>query len=635
MKKALLGILMWIVTHASMAGTIRGGQMYYDYLGDSTYYVTVTLERLCFDAGTTPENSITISVFDLATNQLVLKELPLLSTDQREETAFDTCRVETAEVCAVQLFYGAELSLEHNASGYRISYQECCREANLKNINDSSSSGLTLTTEIPSENSVLIQNSSPRFETQLPLMICSRSMRTLTFKATDPDGDSLSYHLSLPFDGGSTTNQVPLPASLAPYLLLQNDVGFSVQEPFGPTGIVEYNELNGLLEMIDTLKGKYLISVQVEEWRNDNLITITNRDMVLQVINCDDRVKVAIDMPTEVCITEDTVDIQGVFVGPLGTDYYWTFDASTNIVSNPVIDQITAVFSEGSNTVSLMGIYGDCAASISSDIYVFTEPVIEFDFIDTLQCFPFEASFMNASSAETPLDYFWEFGDGATSTDRNPKHLYPGTGTYEVRLTIQTDKGCVDTLTLTRNDLIDVKPSPAAGFTITPEFATICDSEIQFLDASEGTMTYHYIFDDRGQFYKGSEPNPTHEYTSEGTMYAVQEVTNEWGCKDQTSLEVVIAPNVVFVPNTFTPDSDELNNSFNASYSFSVENWHLIIFNRWGQLVFESYDPEIGWDGTFSGEMAKSGVYAYTIAYSSCGPVSSEQFISGHLNLIR
>jgi len=124
-------------------------------------------------------------------------------------------------------------------------------------------------------------------------------------------------------------------------------------------------------------------------------------------------------------------------------------------------------------------------------------------------------------------------------------------------------------------------------------------------------------------------------YTTSGTHYPMQVAINEWGCRDTSFQELYIEPFVIYIPNTFTPDGNEFNNDFNPAFALEVYEWELRIYNRWGQLLYETNDPEFGWDGSYNGKLVQEGVYAYVLRYVSCEQPDGWQMITGHVNLLK
>ncbi|MCR9171901.1 MAG: PKD domain-containing protein [bacterium] len=355
-----------------------------------------------------------------------------------------------------------------------------------------------------------------------------------------------------------------------------------------------------------------------------------------QEVTINDPILVSIAAPTSVCFTGNSVDFDGTMSGPPGTEFTWNFGPNASITTSQAEDVNGVEFSTmGEVEITLTGVFEQCEETATHDLYIYSPPTVDFTIAPGLQCAPFTAQFIDLSWAETPISYYWEFGDGTTSTDQNPSHLYEFVGNYPVTLTITTDAGCVDTLSLLQADLVNVRPIPEAGFSVTPDFTDICNSEVQMIDESVGAVEYFYWYDDSTIFYMGENPNPVHQYLYDGTHYPMQVVTNEWGCKDTAYSELYIEPWSVFIPNTFTPDGDEFNNVFVAEHWLDVSEWEMRVYNRWGQVIFESFDSSVGWDGTFNGKYVQDGTYGYTLRYKTCEPLNPDHFITGHINVLR
>jgi gliding motility-associated-like protein len=91
-----------------------------------------------------------------------------------------------------------------------------------------------------------------------------------------------------------------------------------------------------------------------------------------------------------------------------------------------------------------------------------------------------------------------------------------------------------------------------------------------------------------------------------------------------------------YVPNSFTPDGDEFNNVFQPVFTsgFDASNFHLSIYNRWGELIFESYDASKGWDGYYNGVLCQDGVYTWKIIFK-LPDTDERRILMGHVVLIR
>jgi gliding motility-associated-like protein len=108
-------------------------------------------------------------------------------------------------------------------------------------------------------------------------------------------------------------------------------------------------------------------------------------------------------------------------------------------------------------------------------------------------------------------------------------------------------------------------------------------------------------------------------------------------CSD-TAQQIVVIDNepIFYVPNTFTPDEDNFNPTFLPVFTagFDIFNYNLLIFNRWGEVIFESNNALIGWDGTYSGEVCQDGTYIWQITFKEIGK-DKRIVVRGHVNLLR
>ena len=115
--------------------------------------------------------------------------------------------------------------------------------------------------------------------------------------------------------------------------------------------------------------------------------------------------------------------------------------------------------------------------------------------------------------------------------------------------------------------------------------------------------------------------SPTHIYLPDtGTYYVTLKVESEFGCRDSITKPVIIGPDIlVFIPNAFSPDGGgpNQNDGFRAEVNDAIRDYHLIVFNRWGEILWESKDPSQRWDGNYKGLPAQQDVYAYHLNVTS------------------
>ena len=222
-------------------------------------------------------------------------------------------------------------------------------------------------------------------------------------------------------------------------------------------------------------------------------------------------------------------------------------------------------------------------------------------------CLPYNAVFKNHSLAGT--DFIWEFGDGTTSTEYEPVHLYSNPGTYNVRLIAKDINTCnkVDTSAFFTITLYN---SPRAIISNWQPDPPVSNTPVTFTNGSQGAGSYIWNF---GDGENSRVVNPSHQYNATGTYTSQLIAFNDAGCPDTTSITVnVIINPVLDIPNAFTPGKFGENSVVNVK-GFGIQKMVWKIYNRWGQLVFETDNWKRGWDGTFLGKPQPMDVYVYTL----------------------
>lgn len=357
-------------------------------------------------------------------------------------------------------------------------------------------------------------------------------------------------------------------------------------------------------------------------------------DTMVRTVTVNELMTVNFTQSPDQCITGNSFDFIGMVTGPPHATFSWDFGPNASIQTSTDTSVFGVSFNAvGVHTVTFTGQFDQCVESQSSEVFIYTQPTIGFSMIDSLQCAPFRARFFDQSTSETPIYYSWDFGDGGTSTEANPVYIYDQPGAYPVTLTIRTEEGCIDTLTLMRTDLVNVFPTPVAAFDMSTLQTDICHPTVFFTDQSIDATRHYYKFDDGPAF--SMDPNPFHNFMTAGMHHPYLVASNEEGCSDTARVSIYIEPYSVFIPNTFTPDGDEFNNVFEAKMWLDPAEWHFRVYDRWGELVFESFDPHIGWDGTYNGRLVQSGTYLYTLKYKPCTQRYAVEELNGYVNVLR
>jgi gliding motility-associated-like protein len=261
-------------------------------------------------------------------------------------------------------------------------------------------------------------------------------------------------------------------------------------------------------------------------------------------------------------------------------------------------------------------------------------PVITFSGNNLADCAPLCVDFTE-SSTPASSNCTWDFGDNSTSSSCNPSHCYYMPGQYDVTVTVDDINGCTNTLTM--NNYIEAFPSPVAAFNILgAQPATLLEANIAFDDVGTGGDTCYWDFGDGNTQMIIGCSDPAHQYPDTGHYQVTEIVVNQFGCSDTATGDVYIVPyTTIFVPNTFTPNGNGKNDEFRA-YGDYVENFHMMIFDRWGNLIFETNDILHGWNGHVKegATLAQIDTYVWVITYTEQYNGYYHKLI-GHVNLIR
>lgn len=228
-------------------------------------------------------------------------------------------------------------------------------------------------------------------------------------------------------------------------------------------------------------------------------------------------------------------------------------------------------------------------------------------------CPPLIVTF-TAQSSGTNDTYFWNFGNGNTLGGNNVSTSYEGVGMYPVSLYITNQYGCRWDTTI--QNYIEVYPTPVADFEPFPSVATIDNPIINFTNLSLNADNYQWYFGDPySNNNTSTEQHPYHIYDYAGDYEVYLVAANQYGCKDITKKKVRIDPIYrLFIPNVFTPNGDGLNDVFNVKgIGVSEEGFLMQIFDRWGELIYQTNDLYKGWDGSKKGAKPKQDVYVYKI----------------------
>ena len=293
------------------------------------------------------------------------------------------------------------------------------------------------------------------------------------------------------------------------------------------------------------------------------------------------------------------------------TTYTWDYGDGTPVYigSNPV------------HSYGIPGIYqlkltasnGFCSDTYIKEVNVANAPRAAFLTDVSNGCNQLRVRFRNTSVNAN--SYYWDFGDGSFSREENPEHQYVFASTaYTVKLLVSNAFGCTDETISTR--AISVFPPPQANIEITPsKIIRVPDYSFTFKTVSgEDIISYRWEFGDGST---SDRKDITHKYDRFGTYRVKLHITNRANCINTIEDEVTIIdfPGYLYIPNAFEPEN--LNNDlkvFKVKAS-GLATYHLKIFNKWGQLIWQTNKldqdgaPTEHWDGMSAGKLLPLGAY--------------------------
>ena len=333
----------------------------------------------------------------------------------------------------------------------------------------------------------------------------------------------------------------------------------------------------------------------------------------------------------------------------------WNFGGPTSALQHSTY----SFLSDGIKNVQLVVTTNNgCKDTIEKPIEIYAIPQTGFYGSKTEGCAPLCVDFTSSSMINSGniTAWTWDFGNGKNSTNQNPNICYENDGNFSVQLITISDNGCEDTLSL--NQHISIWEQPQADFLIEPDEGDIQDMRFTFSDISSGSIaSWNWqFFDNDFVTIKGNSvlQNPKFDFseknaktfwgmTSDTGLYPIQLVVSTAnGCTD-TIVKYVKVNGVFYlnVPNAFTPNDDGVNDFFfpigigfdsNKEFTFSI-------YNRWGTLIFESYDLATPWDGTAKElggtEIVQQDTYLWKLKVKDLSDNSKERLFTGKITLLR
>lgn len=524
---------------SAYAKHVKGGHIEYKYngpgaaAGTSNFTFTVTVFFSCTTNG--PKDNVYLGIFDAVTNATVLAQRISTTTSRTvTKTSVNPCMSNPPTICYQIYTYVYSADIPDNKNGYILSVQDALRVEGIVNISNSASDGITLTAIMPGtiNGTDYHTNSSPTFLFKDTAIVCYQGSFTYQFAATDADGDSLSYAfgngLNVSNPSGNTSSNAP---AAPPYSSLSYTAGYSGAAPLGSA--VSINQVTGLISgTAPSTTGEYVVAVYVKEWRNGVLLDSVKKELQIYVYNCS-LVAAALNTSYINCDSY-SFTFQNESGNSAVSSYLWDFGVTNSSTDVSSIPTPTFVYPDSGTYILKLKVSttGGCTDSASASVKVY--PGFTPDFSVTGSCYQSPFVFTDKTYAKygTVNSWSWNFGDPATTTDvstvQNPTYQYASPGTAMVSLTVNSSKGCTDTISKTIT--INGKPDILLPFTDT----LICsiDSLPLIVKSSNATS---YSWTPAYNIINAGTANPI-VYPKDTTVYTV--VVKDKGCVDSASIKV-------------------------------------------------------------------------------------------------
>lgn len=377
--------------------------------------------------------------------------------------------------------------------------------------------------------------------------------------------------------------------------------------------------------------GTYLITLIVTDSASCNI----NDTATASVMVFDNRIAAGFRLDT-LAFACDSLAISLTNLSSGFTSVLWDFgDGITSTDANPqhVYDR-----SDSFEIKLIISNPAACNEADTSAQIIFLPSEVKAAFHADNGCPPFDATIVNQSANAT--SYRWNFWDGTAATDAVPLLTELSSGSYSLTLTAYNPETCNDSSVATGT--FTVHDKPVALFDADSVYNLL--ESVQFISQSAGAVAFAWHFDDGDSSFA---ENPTHAYPDSGYYIPCLKVTSEYGCDSTYCRRIEIDfRGAIDVPNAFSPNGDGSNDMLYVRGE-GIRDLEFRIYNRWGELVFESTDADIvcneldiclakgkGWDGTYKGERQEMEVYVYTLRAVFVNGRSSE-LKKGNITLLR
>ncbi len=610
-------VVFCLLQQSSRATHLVGGEIFYEYLGNDNYGITLIVYRDCGPANannTQFDSNVALGIFDLQNDFLVESVNIQLFSSNIEQVPVELenpCFILPPDLCVERATYYEVVNLPPNPNGYYVIHQRCCRNPSIDNLVNPNATGVTLYTEIPGTNLVGQEfNNSARFDNFPPAALCAFAEFFFDHGATDLDGDSLVYEFCTPFHSG-TSDPVP-PLTPAPYIEVTWDNGFSESYQIDSNPSFAINPETGYITGTATQMGQYVLGVCVYEYRDGLLINRSHRDFQFNVTLCDPNIIASIPEQESFC---DGLTVSFDNISTNATFFQWDFGVEgidTDI--STLIDPTYTYAEPGLYNVRLIANPGWTCADTAFSLFDARPPLDIAIELGESECeYPnMKYDFSVTTNGNENAIYSWNFGPGSSpssSTSSNPQDiiLFEEQQSYQISLSVE-DNGCF------ASDAIVVENPPNPIAIINPQESFCAGLTYTFSNSSQNNTSVIWNFGTTAINDVSFEMSPEFTFPDTGAYVIELVALAPNSCPDTTSLNFEIFDFLNPAFNEQEPQCLSTNSFDFAGYGNSIPE-AVFSWNFGEAANVSSTDNQNPQNIVFS----EAGIYPVTLSISENG----------------
>ncbi len=581
MRFLLLSSFFCLCYHSIVCKHIAGAEFFYTCLGNHTYEVTLRFYRDCKDPdGADFDRIIYLYIFNSRGQVHLIREIPRPMHTNVTPNQLGACLSGTISLCQELAIYKTTVSLPPVIGGYNIAWQRCCRNEAIINLSNPGDAGITFLAHVPGSDELPDGscNSMPRFNGRPPIFVCANRLFQYQMAATDPDGDSLVYRITNPYNSqdingfganantpvvGPLTGGGYVPLRPPPYNPVSFARGFSYDKPFGNGGIFSIDPFTGLLSIQPTGIGVYVVCFSVFEYRNGKLLSENKFDLQFYALGCID-----FGAPPVIAHNFNNTDpgivrtrgLIDTLIAKAGDNICYTITLTQQAPGTKTLKRIWPITNlnievnyrsqTNTETVAEVCLKTECTDpprafpiifvgyntqdcenynQVFDTVFVKIRPSPALDF--TLLQQPCSRQIEVSTDFADYQQLRWEIGDTAVIGSKRVSYTFAQPGEYRVRLINPDGSGC----NALREQVVRAPKIPNVSVSYQ---SRVCDPEVQFNTVGTEITQYRWSF---GDGTESSDAQPVHRYTLPGNYTVSLVVIGDTGCVQQWSAQIPIS----------------------------------------------------------------------------------------------